>query len=123
MRVLTPKVNVHVVDKGTTHPEELENDLLKRITFLRAEVPTNLTKMLQLSISMNLFINLDVLIELLVQQSNLYLQQNRRNFLTNAKEMKTFMAVNELPTIPMYWDCDHFVGKVGIQNIFMETRY
>ena len=72
---------------------------------------------------MNLFINLDVLIELLVQQSNLYLQQNRRNFLTNAKEMKTFMAVNELPTIPMYWDCDHFVGKVSIQNIFMETRY
>ena len=58
-------------------------------------------------------INIDVLTELLVQQSNLYSQQNGRKFLPNTKEMKSFigvtyiMAVNQLPSIPMYWDCDH----------------
>ena len=51
-------------------------------------------------------INLDVLSELLVQQSNLYLQQNGRNFLIKVKGMKGFivvnyiMAVNQLPSIP-----------------------
>ena len=23
----------------------------------------------------------------------------------------------------MFWDCNHFVGNVGIQNIFARTRY
>ena len=52
-------------------------------------------------------INLDVLIELLAQQSNLYSQQDRRNFLTNVEELKTFtgvnyiVPVNPLPSMPM----------------------
>ena len=33
------------------------------------------------------------------------------------------MAVNQLPSIPIYWDCDHFVGSVGIKNIFARIRY
>ena len=33
------------------------------------------------------------------------------------------MATNELPSIPMYLDCNHFVDSVGIQNIFMRKRY
>ena len=43
--------------------------------------------------------------------------------------MKTFIgvnyivAVNQLPSIPMYWDCDYFIGNVGIQNIFTRLRY
>ena len=32
------------------------------------------------------------------------------------------MAVNQLRSM-IYWDCDHFVGNVGIQNIFARTRY
>ena len=77
----------------------------------------------------NTYPNLDVLIELLVQQNDLYSQQNRRNFLNIAEEMKAFigvnyiMAVNQLPNIPVYWNCNHFVGNVGIQNIFTRTRY
>ena len=71
--VLTPEVNVHVVDKGTTHTKELETNKkrknqkkiphlhgnamflhsLKRIVFLMAEFPNNLTKGLQLWICMN----------------------------------------------------------------------
>ena len=23
----------------------------------------------------------------------------------------------------MYWDCDHFIGNKGIQNIFTRSRY
>ena len=41
-----------------------------------------------------LVINLDVLIELLVQQSNPYSQQVWRNFLINAEEIKSFIDVN-----------------------------
>ena len=33
------------------------------------------------------------------------------------------MTVNQLTSIPMYWDCDHFVDNVDIQNIFARTRY
>ena len=52
-------------------------------------------------------INIDVVIQLLVQQSNLYLQQNGRNFLTDAKEIKDFIDVNYImpvkhfPSLPM----------------------
>ena len=69
-------------------------------------------------------INHDVLTELLVQQSNLCFKQNRRNFLNNAQEIKGFidvsyiMAVNQLSSIPMYWDHYYFVGKVEIQNLY-----
>ena len=72
--------------------------------------------------------NHDVLIEL-VTKSNFYSQQNGRNFITNAEETKKFlgtnnaMAVNQLPNICMYWDCDHFIGNNGIQNIFTRGRY
>ena len=33
------------------------------------------------------------------------------------------MTVNQLPSIPMFWDCNHFVGNGDIQNIFARTRY
>ena len=33
------------------------------------------------------------------------------------------MTVNQLPSIPMFWDCNNFVGNVSIQNIFARTRY
>ena len=62
--------------------------------------------------------NLDVLIELLVTQSNFYSQQNGRHFITNPEEIKGFlgtnylMALNQLPNISMYWDCDHFIGNM-----------
>ena len=65
----------------------------------------------------------------LVTESNLYSQQNGHHFITNPEEMKEFlgtnnvMAVNQLPNICMYWDCDHFSGNSGIQNIFTRGRY
>ena len=82
---------VHVVDKETTYTKELETNkkrkdqkkilwscgnstflhILDRIVFLRAELQTNLTKVLQLY---EQIINLRVLTEILVQQSNFYWQ-------------------------------------------------
>ena len=67
-------------------------------------------------------VDLDLLIELLVTQSNLSSQQNNRHFITNPGEMKAFlgtvyvMAVNQLPNISIYCDCHHFIGNNGIQN-------
>ena len=66
-----------------------------------------------------------------VQQSNLYSQKkkNGRRFHTNAKVMKTFisvnniMAVNQLPSTPVNWDRDHFVGNIDIHSIFTWTRH
>ena len=44
-------------------------------------------------------------------------------FLPMPRKWKIFMAINRLLSIPMYCDCDHFEGNVGIQNIFTRTRY
>ena len=74
-------------------------------------------------------INLDVLTEMLVQQSNVYSRQNWRKFLTNAQEIKVvigfnyIMTLSQLPSKPLFWDYNHFVDNVGIQNIFAITRY
>ena len=75
-------------------------------------------------------VNLDVLIELLVTQSNLYSQQNGRHFITNPEEIKAFLgtnyvkAVNQLPNISMCWDCDHFIGNMVLKTFLqgVDTR-
>jgi len=62
-------------------------------------------------------------------ESNLYAQQSGRNFLTNSEEIKAFiginffMALNPLPNISMYWDCNEFIGNLGIQNIMTRNRF
>ena len=33
------------------------------------------------------------------------------------------MTVNQLPSIPIFWDYNHFVGNVSIQNIFARPRH
>ena len=67
-------------------------------------------------------INFDVLIEILVQ-NNLYSPQNGKNIFSNIISVNYIMVVSQLPSIPLYWDCDHFIGNVGIQNIFMRIRH
>ena len=68
------------------------------------------------------------MIEVLLEQSNLSSQQNSRNFLTNADKMKAFISVsytmdiNQLPSIPMYWDCDHSVGNLGDLQYLYENK-
>ena len=33
------------------------------------------------------------------------------------------MTVSPLPSIPVFCDCNHFVGNAGIQNIFARPKY
>lgn len=74
-------------------------------------------------------LNLDILVELLVAESNLYAQQKGRKFLTNNEEIKAFlginyfMGINHLPAISMYWDSDIFIGNTGIQNVSTRNRF
>ena len=74
--------------------------------------------------------NLDPLLELLVDQSNLYTQQNGREFKTNIDEMKAFlveinyfMTINMLPMIKSYWECDQYVDNLGIRNVMSRTTF
>ena len=101
------------------------SNILEKVTFLRVQFSTNLTKLLQIPRSMD---NKRMLIE----QTNLYLQQNDRNFHNSAAKMKAFiganymMTLNQLSSIQIYLDCDcnvGIVGKAGLQNIFTRTIY
>ena len=72
---------------------------------------------------------LDKLVTLIVTETNRYAQQNGRNFVTNAAEMKAFlsmnyiMGVNKLPTIHRYWESDDYVGNEGIRNVMTRERF
>ena len=74
-------------------------------------------------------VELDILVEVLVTQSNLYAKQCGINFTTSNEEMKAFiginyiMSLNNLPTINMYWDSDDFVGNEGIRNVISRQRF
>ena len=72
---------------------------------------------------------LDKLVTLIVTETNRYAQQNGRNFITKAAEMKAFLGmnyiigVNKLPTIHHYWEYDDYVGNEGIRNIMTRQRF
>ena len=69
------------------------------------------------------------LLELRVEQANLYAHQNGRNFTVIKEELKAFpgiklvMAVNKLPTIAKYWRIDNLIGNDGIQNTMIRKRF
>ena len=64
------------------------------------------------------------LLELIVEQSNLYAHQNGRNFTDTKEELKTFlginfvMAIKKLPT-----RIDNLIGNDGIQSIMTQNRF
>ena len=66
---------------------------------------------------------IEELLELIVEQSNLYAHQNGRNFTFTKEELKAFfginfvMAINKLATIAEYWRADNLIGNNCIQNI------
>ena len=72
---------------------------------------------------------LEELLELIVEQSNLYAHQNGRNFTVTKEELKAFlginfvMAINKLPTIAEYWRVDNLIGNDGIQNTMIRNRF
>ena len=77
----------------------------------------------------SLVTGLEELLEFIVEQSNLYAYQNRKNFTVTKEELKTFlginfvMAISELPTIAEYWRVDNMIGNDGIQNTIIRNRF
>ena len=69
------------------------------------------------------------LIQLIVEQSNIYASQNGRIFVTDVDEMKAFiginyiMGINKLPSLAEYWRVDEFVGNDGIKNVTTRKRF
>ena len=72
---------------------------------------------------------LEELLELTVEQSNLYAHQNGRNFTVLKEELKAFLrinfviAINKLPTIAEYWRVDNLIGNDGVQNTMIRNRF
>ena len=70
---------------------------------------------------------LEELLELIVEQSNLYAHQNGRA-VTN-EELKAFpeinfiMAITKLPTIAECWRVDNLIGNDSIHNTMIQNRF
>ena len=66
---------------------------------------------------------------MIVQQSNIYTDQNGRNFTVTKGERKTFLginfviAINKLFTIAEYWRVDNLIGNDGIQNTVIRNHF
>ena len=71
---------------------------------------------------------LEELLELIVEQSNLYAHQNGRKFTITKEELKAFPGINfvipisKLPTIAEYWRVDNLIGNDGIHNTMIRNR-
>ena len=70
---------------------------------------------------------LEELIDLIVVQTNLCAQQNRRNVTVDNNELKAFlginyvMAINKLPAVAEYWRVDNRIGNNVIQNTMIQN--
>ena len=93
------------------------------------EIQPNLNETVSPIEIFSLVTGLEELLELIVEQSNLYAHQNGRNFTVTKEELKTFlginflMAINKQPTIAEYWIVDNQIGNVGIQNTMIRNRF
>ena len=77
----------------------------------------------------SLVTSLKELLDLIVEQSNLYAHQNGRNFTVINEELNTFLGINftipinKLPTIAEYWTVDNLIGNGGIQNTMIRNSF
>ena len=77
----------------------------------------------------SLVTGLEELLELIVEQLNLYAHQNGRNFTVTKEELKAFlginfvMEINKLPTIAEYWRVDNVIVNDGIDNTVVWNRF
>ena len=93
------------------------------------EIQLNLNETLSPIKIFSLMTGLKELVELIVEQSNLYVHQNGRNFTVTKEELKAFlginfvMAINKLPKIAEYWRIDNLIGNDGIHNTMIRNRF
>ena len=138
----TPEANLHVVpsDDQSKKKEKNKKEEVRKWTkkvkatkqeecHLLPEIQPSLNETASPIEIFSLVIGLQELLELIVEQSNLYAHQNGRNFTVTKEELKAFlginfvMAINKLPTIAEYWRVDNLIGNDGIQNTMIRNRF
>ena len=93
------------------------------------EIQPSLNETLSPTEIISLVTDLEELLELIVEQSNLYAHQNGRNFTVAKKELKVFlginlvMAINKLSTIAEYWRIDNLIDNDCIRNTMIRERF
>ena len=93
------------------------------------EIQPNLNETLSPTEILSLVTELEKLLELIVEQSNLYAHQNGRNFTVTKKELKVFlginlvMAINKLSAIVEYWRIDNLIDNDCIWNTMIRERF
>ena len=93
------------------------------------EIQPNLNETLSPTEILSLVTELEKLLELIVEQSNLYAHQNGRNFTVTKKELKVFlginlvMAINKLSSIAEYWRIDNLIDNDCIRNTMIRERF
>ena len=125
----TPEASLHVVpsDNQSNNKEKNKKDELwkwsKRVKFTKQEeFQSNLNETVSPIEIFSLVTGLEELLELIVEQSNLYAHQNGRNFTVTKEELKAFLGINfvmeikKLPTIAEYWRVDNLIVNDGIEN-------
>ena len=117
--ILTPEASVHIVKDNEKEQRKNSKSKLEKVQFQwRRNIAPNIREECN-----SFWRGLPP-----IKRERITLRSGRQ-FITNPEDMKAFlgtnciMAVNQLPSISMYWDCDHFTGNNGIQNIFTRGRY
>ena len=93
------------------------------------EIQPSLNETLSPTEILSLVTELEKLLELIVEQSNLYAHQNGRNFTVTKKELKVFlginlvMAINKLSSIAEYWRIDNLIDNDCIRNTMIRERF
>ena len=114
------------------HGNETFLHIIERIVFLRAEFSSNLTKVLQLLIFMNKLLIVLFWLRCLFNKATFILNKTGGSFWPIPRNWKLSLDSFQLNhgckpiskhQCTMYWDCNHFIGNVGIQYIFMRTRW
>ena len=137
----TPEANLHVVPNDRQSKKKEKNKekkvwrWTKKVKFtnqkechLVPEILPNPKPVFPIQI-FSLVTVLKELLELLVEQLNLYAHQNGRNFTVTKKELKAFlginlvMAINKLSTIAEYWRVDNLIGNDSIQNTMIREHF
>ena len=90
------------------------------------EIQPNLNETVFLIEIFSLGSGLKELLELIVEQSNLYAHQIGRNFTFIKGELKAFLGINftiVINKIAEYWRVDNLIGNAGIQNTMIPNCF
>lgn len=143
--VLVPEATVHVIGESNNEEEPPSKKLKKKIFKMNWNRKPNFVKTSKCRLEENIILdipenatpidifekttNLDVLVDLITEQTNLYAAQNGREFVTSKEEIRAFLGINfimsvsKLPNLKCYWNVDSFFSNDGVRNAITRTRF